>query len=234
MKIKISVILLGSIILFQGCSQKVQTVAVASSDQKTFYDGSLTSEKRCIVTLSLYNNIKLAKEKTIFQIIIQNRTKFPVKISKENISVIFQGNNTGKPLKNIQIESPEVFMAYLEDTYYNEEHRLIYDILRRASRTADDIEMRKEEREKKMVAAMFEPKLANTVNKIKLMRDEIGQLKETVPDIVIKQSTILPSDTYIGIVVCDTAEISPEIEGEFKIIISVDGENHEFTIERRT
>jgi len=37
----------------------------------------------------------------------------------------------------------------------------------------------------------------------------------------------------LEIVVCDTSERQSEIEGEFKIVISVEGEMHEFTFERR-
>ena len=237
MKIKILAILLGTIIIFQGCSHKVQTIAVASSDQKTYYDGSLTSQKKYIITLSYYNNIILAKERTIFKIILQNRSETPVKFSNDNILVTFEGNGKDRSSKKLNTQTGDAFLKYLEDVYYTEEIRIISSDMRKVGSLVDfaspGMMDKQVDRSTQVQIEMLGPKLTSSVNKITDMRKDIEQLKETIPEIVIKPTTILPSDTYTGIVVCDTNEMTPEIEGTFKIVVSIEGESHEFTFERK-
>lgn len=234
MKIKILIVLLGLVFLFQGCSQKVKTkiVAVASPDQKTLYDGSVISENRHVVTLSLYDKIEIAKERTIFKIILQNRGDSPVKFSKENISVTFEDNDIEQVAKELKIQSGDSFLKYLKDAYLNEENRIIEEILRTTEIDAKSIAMAKSENAKKVIAVMYAVKLSNTVTKMEDMREDIGQFKETIPIITYKDTTIQPSDTYIGILVCDTSEMIPKIKGKFKIVVSVEDETHEFTFMR--
>ena len=253
MRIKLFIILLGLMFFLQGCSHKIKTVAVATSTQKTFYDGSIISENRHAVTLSHYDKIELAKDRTIFEVILQNRGNSPVNFSKGDISVTFEGNEENRTSKKIIIQSADEFIKYLEDAYYNEEIRKITDIIRKVSRIADQAHETSiitnmsgggsgggstggggNDKSIEMQALMLESNLITTVDKIKFMRKHIEQLKESIPDIIIKSKTIMPRGSYSGLVVCDTSEMTPETEGQFKIVVTLEGEKHEFTFERRT
>lgn len=234
MKIKILLVLFGLILFFQNCAPMmiVKIAGVASSDQKTDPYGAVISEKKHVVSLSHYTEIDYVKGKTIFMMIVQNRGKNPISINSDNILVIFEGNSKDWASKMIKIQSLDDFMKDLERDYYNDENRIIAGMLRKVDIAADEIRQKREEREMEFVVAKLEPALFNSLHKIELMRKEIEKLKEVVPEIIMKSQTVLPNNGISGIVVCDTGEMDPKIEGIFRVVVSIDGEQHTFSFTR--
>ena len=100
MKTRIILLLILSVFLIQNCApkkrlQKIEITSEASSYQKTGPEGELISEKKHVVSLSYYTEIKMAQGKTMFRMTIENRGNEPVKIGYENVSVIFEWQNNG-------------------------------------------------------------------------------------------------------------------------------------------
>ena len=73
MKIKIILLLILSVLLIQNCAPKkrLQIASIASSYQKKSPEGELISEKKHMVSLSHYTEIKTAQGKTMFRMIIE-------------------------------------------------------------------------------------------------------------------------------------------------------------------
>ena len=67
---------------------------------------------------------------------------------------------------------------------------------------------------------------------IKEMRAEFAQHKESLPLIFLRSQTIMPGEVYLGIVACDTRFMQPQTEGNLKVTVSIDSENHEFSFKR--
>lgn len=232
MRIKILLMLLLSVFLLQNCSSKVKIASVATSNQKQDYDGNIISEKKHVVTMSHYKAIPLAKGKTIFLMLLENGSESPVKISKDNLSVVFEGASEGWTYKKIKILSYDEFSKDLERDYYNEETRLISDIIRRVDTTARSIENKENDGQKRNTASMFEIRLYNTVYTIENLHKHMKQLKGLLPDLVLKSMTVLPGESISVIVVCDTKDLPKELTGNFQVDLSIDGEDHEFTFKR--
>ena len=95
MKTEILFAIILFVLIFQGCAvtDQVKVSPVASLYQKTDTDGFVVSQKRNIVSISYYTALDFIKDKTIFMINVENRVKNPVKISNENISVLFEVND---------------------------------------------------------------------------------------------------------------------------------------------
>ena len=233
MKVRNLIMLLIMILFLHGCaSTEVKVTGMADSDQKVFYDGTITSEKKHAVTLSLYEEIELAKDKTIFMVVVENSEDYPISISSESVSVMFEaGSRRGAPRK-INIQSLDDFMKDLEEEYYVEEGRIIKDIFRRASKTSDDIDRAHEDYQKEFAASRFETKFFNDMYKLVEMRKHYDQLEFLIPEIIIKKRTIPPGDSINAIVVCDTRDMDAGTNGDFKIKVTIDGEEHRFTFRR--
>jgi hypothetical protein len=235
MKIKILLVFFGLILFFQNCAPMIVKIAgVASSDQKTDPYGAVISEKKHVVSLSHYTEIDLAKGKTIFMMIVQNGGKIPISISSDNIMVIFEGNSKDWASKRINIQSLDEFMKDLEKDYHYDENRTIAGILRIVDMAEDELKAkeRAELREKELIVAMVEPKIVRSINEVKLKRKQFEQLEDSVPEIIMKPQTILPNNSISGIVVCDTGELDPKVEGIFRVVVSIDGQEHRFSFTR--
>lgn len=210
----------------------VKVTGVTDSGQKIFYDGSVTSEKKHAVTMSHYRGIEIVKDKTIFMMVLQNGGDDTISVSPDNISVMFEENGRKWAPKKINIQSLDDFMKDLEEAYYNEEGRIIKDIFRKVSKTADDIDRAREDREKEMAAAIFESKFFNDMYMLENSRKYFEQLEYLVPEIFIKKRSIMPGYSINVIVACDTRDMDPKTEGDFEIVVSIDGEEHKFTFTR--
>ncbi len=221
MKEKILIILLGSFLAFQNCAPPtVKMTAVTESDQKIHNDGAVTSEKKHAVTISHYKKISKAKSNTLFLIVVENRGEKPLFINDENVSVIFKGNIRNWTSKKIDIQSLREFMTDLSDDYYYEEARIISGIISKAN--AAEIGC----------PPPTEQDVFRVVDRVKTLREELPQLLNVIPELILKPQLIKPHKSIMGIVACDTGEMPEELEGQFEIALSIDGEKHEFTFSR--
>lgn len=56
--------------------------------------------------------------------------------------------------------------------------------------------------------------------------------KSLGPEIILKPQRIMPGSSFSSIVVCDTGAMTSRIKGIFKIVVSIDNEEHQFTFTR--
>jgi len=228
MKVKIFLILMGSILFLQNCapSQITKIAGVASRDQKTGYQETITSQKKHFVSLAPYSELKLAKDKTIFMMVVKNCGKDPIHISYANISVIFEGKSKNWVSKKINIQSFDEFMNDLKEEYSTYEKKYIKSAL-------EDI---KSNSESSSSAVSDSDSLADDMailkQHIETMRANNQLLQEGLPELDMKSQTITPGNSHSGIVVCDTRDMNEKVEGNFQVVVSVDGEKHKFTFRR--
>jgi hypothetical protein len=232
MKIKIYLMFLLSIVLFQSCAGSIKTAAVASSDQKVDYNGSVISEKKHVVTLTHYTEIEHVKNKIIFNLLVQNRGQAPLSIGNENISIIFREKGKDTVPEEMVIQPFDDFMKDLEKDYFDEEIRLITDQLRRIPKTADDIDAKEEDRDKKMIADMFASRFIMAAYRLEEAIEDYDQLEDILPHLVFKPQIIMPNKSINGLIVCDIADIDKKAEGDFNIVVLIEGEKHNFTFSR--
>jgi hypothetical protein len=234
MKVKILLVLMGSILFLQGCASTVKMAAVTASDQKEGYDGTITSQKKHFISISPYTQLKVAKDKTLFMVGVQNCGKEPINISNNNVSVIFEGNNNKDwASKRINIQSVDDFMNDLEKEYTNTEKKFIYSTLENIKLDSESSSSSSSSSSSDSFDSV-ETKIKDLNNDIITMRDSNDQLRSALQEIVVKSEpqAIMPGDTYSGIMVCDTRDMNKEVEGNFKVVVSVDSEKYNFTFKR--
>ncbi len=242
MKFKIISALFLLMVFMYSCSP-VKVTGITSSDQKVFEDESVISEKKHAVTMSHYTKIEEAEDKTIFKIIVENRGEEPVKISEDNISVIFEESGEKKALKKIELQPFDNFMKDLEREYYSEELTLELRVLRdmewtllmiAAAPLPENADMGElAYNMEKALGEEFEPQFREMNETIEDLHEDIKQLREVLPEIIMKPKTIKPGDVIIAIFICDTRDMDKKVKGNFKIKFFVDSEEHRFTFARR-
>jgi hypothetical protein len=225
MKAKILLMLIGSILFLQGCATKVKMTAVASRDQKTAFDGTITSQKKHFVSLSPYNEIDLAKDKAIFMVSIQNGGETPINITNDTISVIFEEIAKKENSDTINIQALDDFIDDLEEEYDNKEK---YFIDTNLWGIKNDIEYKTPSPTTEELADLFED-LRTDIERMRLNNE---MLREALPDFYIKPQIIMSGDNFSGIVVCDTSDIDSETVYNLRVFVSIDGEVHNFTFKR--
>lgn len=196
-------------ILFQGCASKPEIKTVASSEQKTDYDGAVVSQKKHLVSLSPYTDFKvnkLIKDKTIFHMLIQNCGEKPIFINRDNISVSFEENGGEMSSRSIKIDSPLEMMRYKGQSMKS---RFPYSMTSVSDAHEEYIQDMEERR-----------------------RHELKVLRDVLPKITLKSHTIIPDEAISVIFFCDTEELGPKTEGRFEIVITIDDEKHEFLFTR--
>ena len=248
MKIRILFVLLLGLCFFQGCARSVKISSSASSYQKTGPDGAVISEKKHTISLSYYTKFKdkVALDKTTFRMIILNRGNEPIKIDKENISVMFEQKGGNGSLKKIEVQQYDDFMSDLEKVHYLKDYIIIKRILKYIQSQVETLEKsiyrnpgstpdmsRIQSRIEEILNNIARGAKMMIQNSVKIPRLEYGQLTESVPQIYIKPRTLMPDDVYNGILACDTRYMTDEEEGNFTITVSIDGEDHVFTFRRR-
>jgi hypothetical protein len=67
---------------------------------------------------------------------------------------------------------------------------------------------------------------------IEVMRSNNQRLQTALQEILLQPRTIMPDNSFTGIVVCDTRDMNSETEGNFQITVSFDKEDHRFTFKR--
>jgi hypothetical protein len=72
----------------------------------------------------------------------------------------------------------------------------------------------------------------NIINNLNNIAAQSKSRREFLEAFVMKSQTIMPGQSYGGLVYCDTRAMNHKVEGNFKVVISVDGEDHIFNISR--
>ena len=234
MKIKLYLVLFLSVILLQSCAGRIKTVAVPSLMQKVDYDGAVISEKKHTVTLTHYTEFKHIKHKIIFNLLVQNRGTEPLSIGNENISTEFiESDEDSAPIK-LEIQPLDDFMKDLENDYFNAEGRIVSNIFTNIGRTADRVEFLQETDPEaaENIAAMWASRFLFSIDDLDETVRIYEQFEGIVPPLVFKPQTIMPGRSVIGLIVYDTGDIDEKAEGEFNVVISIEGEEHRFVFSR--
>ena len=234
MKIKLYLMLLLTVILLESCAGRIKIVAVPSLMQKVDYDGAVVSEKRHTVTLTHYTEFKHIKHKIIFNLLVQNRGTEPLSIGNENISTEFiESDEDSAPIK-LEIQPLDDFMKDLENDYFNAEGRIVSNIFTNIGRTADRVEFLQETDPEaaENIAAMWASRFLFSIDDLDETVRIYEQFEGIVPPLVFKPQTIMPGRSVIGLIVYDTGDIDEKAEGEFNVVISIEGEEHRFVFSR--
>ena len=233
MKLKILLMFALSVLFLQNCAP-IKIASVASSGQKRGHDDSITSEKKHVVSLYHYTKIRMAKDQTIFMVTIQNGGEAPINFRNDNISVIFEGESEDWASKRIKIQSIDDFIKDLERNYMDDELRKIEKLIRKTEDTLRQlVECEEyEEQKKKEIVSKYEFEFYTSLKKIQNMRKEIAEVKDSVSEIMVKPQAIMPDSSYSGILVCDTQDMDSKITGTFRIVVSIDGEDHILNFKR--
>lgn len=75
-----------------------------------------------------------------------------------------------------------------------------------------------------------EDRLQELIWVLETMRRKEAGLREAFQKLIFTQQTIMPGGNYSGIIICDTSDLDFQSEVKFRIVISVDGEEHAFTL----
>jgi hypothetical protein len=230
MKMKIILLLIGLILFLHGCatstSQKVNLAAVASRDQKIGDQQTVTSQKKHFVSLGPYSELKLAKDKTIFMLIVQNCGKEPINTGNDNISVVFQENAKKGAFKKINIQPFDDFMNDLKEEYGDNEKKYIKSAL-------ENIKLDSESSSSAVSDSdSLGDKVKDLKTRIETMRAQNQIIREMLPEFSIKSQVIMPGKSLNEIVVCDPRDLNKDAGGNFQVAVLVDGEVHKFVFKR--
>jgi archaellum component FlaG (FlaF/FlaG flagellin family) len=224
MKARLLLILVGAVLFLQSCATPPTTkmTSVASSDQKTGYDGTITSQKKHFVSLSPYSVLEFAKDKAMFILVVENDGEGPISISNEDISMIFEGNGEDLTSKRISVQSLDDFIVDIGNEYNDNEKKFIYstlyDIWYLSTNGIIDSETATD-------------RAQDLKYDIEAMRRQNEVFREMLPGVFIKSQTIMPDSSYTGIVAFDAGD-NKDADGKMQIIVSLDGEQHSFAFNR--
>ena len=221
MKVKILLILMCSILFLQNCAPTLKIKAVPSQEQKIGYQETITYQKKHFVSLAPYPELEVAKDKTMFMLGIKNCGKEPINISNDNISVIFEDKSKKGASKEIIVQSFDDFMNDLKKEFFNYEKKYINSVLENITVEASSSN-----------SNSVEVKLDDLKNGIKEIREHNQMIQEWLQKFVMKPQSILPGNTFNGIVVCDTRDMNSKAEGIFQVAVSIDDEVYKFTFKR--
>jgi hypothetical protein len=124
------------------------------------------------------------------------------------------------------------FIKDLERNYMDDELRKIEKLIKKTEDTLKELTECEEEQEKKEIVSKYEFEFYSSLKKIQNMRKDIAQLRDSVSEIMMKPQTIMPDGSYSGILVCDTQDMNSKITGTFRIVVSIDGEDHILNFKR--
>jgi hypothetical protein len=206
----------------------MELTAVALPDQKTDPYGAVVSEKWHMVSIAPYKKLSYMNDNAIFNVIVENGGEEPITIGNENISMIFEGHDKKRTVKKLDVLSAREFM---NDVLYKYQKRMINDMVY-FTRDNDYIYAD---------SGLFNVIFANVPNGYSTSRyltleetfRKLKTLRETLPDLILNQKTIMPRESIAALISCRTNEIPRGIKGDFKISVSIDGEEHLFTFNRR-
>jgi len=229
MKVKLLWILIGSILFLQGCatSKTIKIAPLSTPDQKTGYDDTITSHKKHFVSLSSYNGFMniysktdFLKDKTMFLLTVQNGGEKPIQVGYENISVLFDGNDKEGALKKIVVQKSNDLLDNWDNEYNDNEKKFVYSVVHYTYLCAE------------IQACDPMELLENLKYNLEAMRRQNQTLRAILPSILITPQSLMPGNTLSGIFICDTSGMDTNMEGKFRIIVSIDGEEHKFSFSR--
>ncbi len=250
MKTTILVLLLGAVLVLQGCapSRLTKMSAVASSDQKVGYEDTITSRKKHFVSLGPYTELNVAKDRTMLMLGIQNFGDKPFDIGYGNISVRFQDSAMELPISSINVQPYDEFALDVREEQSAKEKKYIRDELEDVlitlyaysalSSTEDSTSEDSSSSDSSFDTSDTTEETVDMVldeleMDIEIMRTNNQLLREALPQIVMEpRVTLIPGGNYSGVVVCDTRDLDEKMEGRFQVAVLVDGEHHIFTFNR--
>ena len=228
MKIKTFFFLAGSIFLLQSCATTPPPTisAVATMDQKVGHGNTIVSQKKHFVSFTPYtqlessvSNIRMADNKTKFMLTVENCGSDPIDFSDKRISILFVPDDGYTEPKAIGVQSWQDFVDEMDRGYDDGEKEYIYN-------TLYQIYMQSE------VGLDVTDELDDLAIDIESMRDQNDVIQKMLPAIIIKQQRILPGKSYSGVLICNTSDLDATLEGNFKISVVMDREEHRFVFKR--
>lgn len=198
----------------QGCGgfKTVEMSAVLSQDQQKGYMETITSQKKHFVSLAPSAENFPASSDTAFILFIKNCGEDPIDISTQNISAEFFGNTNKGASRSIAVLSYDELMNRLR---------------RKQSRIRNLV-----------ISTEWATAPMTPYHTITTYRTEARSYTTTarqmqlVEELVLQSKTLFPGEGGGGLVVCDTNAMNSEVEGKFHVLVSVNGEQHEFTFSR--
>lgn len=259
MKSKILLISIVSILILLGCGtthrNTKKIIAVASPEQEVGYKETVTSQKKHFVSLAPYQEDRqdllfqyylisqigpykslmsssFTWPLTSFILFVKNCGEDPINISSHNISVIFEGKTEKQTPMEIKVLSYQDLIREMSLIEWSTEHETAEDIRsyweERKYRENYDMQSRMLNGYYVNYDSRMSDDLNNLDNRLALMESK-RQLIETL---VLKPQTLMPGESSGGLVVCGTHNMNDKVEGNFKVAVSVNGEDHEFTFNR--
>ena len=211
---KISLILISSTLAFQGCPgpRNMRLSAIPSTEQQVGYQETITSQKKHFVSLAPYREFSPSDSNTSFVLFVKNCGKEPIDLGTNNVSVTFEGNTGKWASRKIAVLS--------HDDLMEEWRREISAEMSVARLYIDTYYPNEYDLDAKKIGPMI-PSI-NRLNTQMALLDKLA----------VKPQTLLPGENCGGLVVCDTLSMDDKTEGKFQVLVSVNGEEHEFTFNR--
>lgn len=245
MKVKTLLISICSISFFYGCAttpeiKKVVTVATPflvatpAKNQKIGFEDTITSKKKNFVSLAPYTKLDFSN-KTMFMLSIQNLGEEPIDISCDNISVIFENDNKDGSAYPISVQSLGDVMNDFKNASRANELRILKGVVGPyvCTNFAGRSVLTEEEKWGFDITPNYdEVDLHQGRMVLERMHEQNQQILEAMPDFILSRQIIMPSESYSGVVVCDTRQADSAMEGIFKISVSVEDDEHTFAFNR--
>lgn len=218
--IKLLIILI-SILFLNNCAHEVNIQPVVAMDQVIDYDGVVTSQMKHAVSLSHYDTLDMTRGKTLFMMIIENCGEKPLYIDNDNISIIFEGGTGEWASKKINLQLSSDFARFIQE-----------QINRKDIMFFETIEPLGESDFSENQLALYGSQLKMAIMKSELLQEQERQFRYAQPRFIMKPFIIMPDNSITTVLVSDTEEIKKDVEGNFIITVSIDGEDHNFTFAR--
>jgi len=211
----------------QGCGgfKTVEMSAVLSQDQQKGYMETITSQKKHFVSLAPYPVNDPATDATAFILFVKNCGENSIDISTKNISANFFGNTRKWASKSITIFSQEKLIDNLRRVQSSAKWYKISALKTVAYHTSDG----NGNYTGSDIKTFYDHSVSNGATDLK---EAVAQKMLLVEELVLQPRTLQPGEGGGGLVVCDTGGINSKSEGSFRFVVSVDGEQHEFTFNR--
>lgn len=224
MRLRLIPILICSILFLQGCFHTMEMSAVLSPEQQEEYMETITSQKKHFVSLAPYLENSPTNGKTAFILYVKNCGKNPIGLNTENISAEFSDSYHQWGPKSIPVISPDKLIKELErkqsrsnelKTCVRTETYCSYDVNGNptycTTRTVTD-----------------------SLCELDIFFTSIQAAKQIdlAKNLLLQPQVLLPGEDGGGLVVCNTRAINSKAEGNFHVVVSVNGEQHEFTFNR--
>ena len=254
MKSKIFLILMVSIFVIQGCNTNrfIKMSAFPIEGQDVGYQENVTSQMKHFVSLAPYREQNPADGRTSFILFVKNCGEEPVNISSDNVSVIFEGNTNKWASRRIAVLSFDDLMnearrkrSEAASALYLSNKKSYQEAIDDYYRWATSMGLNYEATNSvvHLASLMSSRRLRyNDINKsvydVTLKYAQINDREPSniqeilIEELVMKPQILLPGESSSGLVVCDTTDMNNKVEGNFQVLVSFNGEEHEFTFNR--